>query len=276
LQVAQASLKGLASGTRDGLHTSIISEALASAALPRPRSRDQLELDALNKYFLGETQGAQRVSMRQKEASPFRPKMARVEPATFFAHSWTRPVRATIMPVALQVSDRIPAWANLLGPSSPAAASPGWANKASGDAAVVGSGPVRYRARRQQVAPNPVCRGSEVAHLAEAPPGGVGGIEGRITEPLSRPFAARITQRSTPPTKCRKMLERGPPRLFRAVFAVGCVPLVLRAGEGGGGSAPPRWRGDPACAGLPLPAKSLLAWVAGGRRGTAPEPLLKP
>jgi hypothetical protein len=32
------------------LHTSIIGEVLATAALPRPRSRDQLELDALNKY----------------------------------------------------------------------------------------------------------------------------------------------------------------------------------------------------------------------------------
>jgi hypothetical protein len=49
LQVAEASLKGLAAGTRDGLHTSIIGEAQAVPALPRPRSRDQLELDALNK-----------------------------------------------------------------------------------------------------------------------------------------------------------------------------------------------------------------------------------
>jgi hypothetical protein len=50
LQVAEASLKGLAAGTRNGLHTCIIGKAQAPAALPRPRSRDQLELDALNKY----------------------------------------------------------------------------------------------------------------------------------------------------------------------------------------------------------------------------------
>jgi hypothetical protein len=50
LPVAEASLKDLAAGTRDGLHTSIISEVLATAAIPRPRSRDQLKLDALNKY----------------------------------------------------------------------------------------------------------------------------------------------------------------------------------------------------------------------------------
>jgi hypothetical protein len=50
LQVAEASLKGLAAGTGDGLHTSIIGEVLATAAIPRPWSRDQLELDALNKY----------------------------------------------------------------------------------------------------------------------------------------------------------------------------------------------------------------------------------
>src|SRR5262249_34060445 len=49
LQGTEASLKGLAAGTRDSLHTSIIGEALAAAALPRPWSRDQLELDALNK-----------------------------------------------------------------------------------------------------------------------------------------------------------------------------------------------------------------------------------
>jgi len=51
LQVAQASLKGLAAGTRDGLHTSIIGEARAAATLPRTRSSDQLELDALNNYI---------------------------------------------------------------------------------------------------------------------------------------------------------------------------------------------------------------------------------
>jgi hypothetical protein len=50
LQVAEASLKGLVAGTRDGLHTTIIAEAGAAAALPRQRSKDQLELDALNKY----------------------------------------------------------------------------------------------------------------------------------------------------------------------------------------------------------------------------------
>jgi hypothetical protein len=53
LQVTEASLKGLAAGTRDRLHTSIIGEALAAAALPRPGRRDQLELDALNKYNWG-------------------------------------------------------------------------------------------------------------------------------------------------------------------------------------------------------------------------------
>src|SRR5262245_58401953 len=49
LQVTDASLKGLAAGTRDRLHTSIIGETWAAAALPRPLSRDQLELDALTK-----------------------------------------------------------------------------------------------------------------------------------------------------------------------------------------------------------------------------------
>jgi hypothetical protein len=49
LQVTQASLKGLAAGTRDGLHTPILGDAPAADALPGPRSRDQLELDALNK-----------------------------------------------------------------------------------------------------------------------------------------------------------------------------------------------------------------------------------
>ena len=51
LQVAEASLKGLAAGTRDGLHTSIIGGASAATALPQLRSRDQLELDALFKYI---------------------------------------------------------------------------------------------------------------------------------------------------------------------------------------------------------------------------------
>jgi hypothetical protein len=44
-------LKGLAAGTGDGLHTSIIGEAPAQAALPRQGSRDQLKLDALKNYF---------------------------------------------------------------------------------------------------------------------------------------------------------------------------------------------------------------------------------
>jgi hypothetical protein len=51
LQVAEASLKGLAASTRDGLHTPIIGPVQAAAARPRPRGRDQLELDALNKYL---------------------------------------------------------------------------------------------------------------------------------------------------------------------------------------------------------------------------------
>src|SRR5262249_2462933 len=50
LQVTEASLKGLAAGTRDGLHTLIIGLTQAPAAQPRPRSGDQLELDALIKY----------------------------------------------------------------------------------------------------------------------------------------------------------------------------------------------------------------------------------
>jgi hypothetical protein len=47
----EASLEGLPAGTRDGLHTSIIGEARATFAMPRPRSRDQLGLDALNKFL---------------------------------------------------------------------------------------------------------------------------------------------------------------------------------------------------------------------------------
>src|SRR5262245_33051798 len=50
LQVAEASLKGLAAGAGGGLHASILGEARAAAEPPRPRSRNQLELDALNKY----------------------------------------------------------------------------------------------------------------------------------------------------------------------------------------------------------------------------------
>jgi hypothetical protein len=53
LQVAEASLKGLAAGTRDGLHASIIGEARDAAASRRPRRKDQLELDAPNQYHLG-------------------------------------------------------------------------------------------------------------------------------------------------------------------------------------------------------------------------------
>jgi hypothetical protein len=52
LQVAEASLKGLAAGTRDGSHTPILGEAWAADALPRPQSEGQPELDALNKYNL--------------------------------------------------------------------------------------------------------------------------------------------------------------------------------------------------------------------------------
>jgi hypothetical protein len=50
LQLTQAPLKGLAGGTRDRLHTSIIGKAPTAAARPQLRSRDQLELDALIKY----------------------------------------------------------------------------------------------------------------------------------------------------------------------------------------------------------------------------------
>src|SRR6516225_5585301 len=50
LQVAKRSPKGLAAGTRDGLHTSIIGPVQAAAAPPWPRSRVQFQLDALNKY----------------------------------------------------------------------------------------------------------------------------------------------------------------------------------------------------------------------------------
>ncbi len=43
LQVTDSSLKGLAAGTRDGLHSLIIGAVPAVAARPRSRSRDQLE-----------------------------------------------------------------------------------------------------------------------------------------------------------------------------------------------------------------------------------------
>ena len=52
LEVVDTSLKGLAASTRDRLHTFIIGKTRAAAALPWPRRRDQLELDALNKYGL--------------------------------------------------------------------------------------------------------------------------------------------------------------------------------------------------------------------------------
>jgi hypothetical protein len=52
---AEASLKGLAAGTRGELHTPIIGEARPATALTRPRSRDQPERDALNKYKAGDT-----------------------------------------------------------------------------------------------------------------------------------------------------------------------------------------------------------------------------
>ena len=50
LQVAEASLKGLAAGTRDGLHSYIRGGCLAPMALPQLWVRDQLELVALNNY----------------------------------------------------------------------------------------------------------------------------------------------------------------------------------------------------------------------------------
>jgi hypothetical protein len=50
LQVVEASLEGLAAGTRDRLHTSIIGGASAATALPQLSRWDQLELDALIKY----------------------------------------------------------------------------------------------------------------------------------------------------------------------------------------------------------------------------------
>ena len=50
LEVAEASLKGLAAGTRDGLHTSIIGKAKPQLHRLQLLNPDQLELDALNKY----------------------------------------------------------------------------------------------------------------------------------------------------------------------------------------------------------------------------------
>jgi hypothetical protein len=46
----EASLKGLAAGTRDGLHTCNIREEGPQLRLHRRQDRDQLELDPLNKY----------------------------------------------------------------------------------------------------------------------------------------------------------------------------------------------------------------------------------
>src|SRR5262249_54055934 len=53
LQVTEASLKGLAAGTQDGLHTCIIREAGPQLRRPRPQDRDQRELHPLNKYLAG-------------------------------------------------------------------------------------------------------------------------------------------------------------------------------------------------------------------------------
>jgi hypothetical protein len=50
LQVEQAPLKGLAAGTRDGSDTCIIGKANSQLHGLQLLSRDQLELDALNKY----------------------------------------------------------------------------------------------------------------------------------------------------------------------------------------------------------------------------------
>jgi hypothetical protein len=50
LEVTQGSLEGLAAGTRDGLHTSLYAQCRSQLRSPRPQSRDQHELDALNKY----------------------------------------------------------------------------------------------------------------------------------------------------------------------------------------------------------------------------------
>ena len=66
LQVTEASLKGLAAGTRDGLHTSILGEARAAAALPWPWCRDELELHALNKYIVHRTYHALSDCARRK------------------------------------------------------------------------------------------------------------------------------------------------------------------------------------------------------------------
>src|SRR5262249_3812573 len=53
LQFVKSSLKGLAVGTRDGMHTCIIGEGPTATAGPQRRSRDQLQLDALNRYRNG-------------------------------------------------------------------------------------------------------------------------------------------------------------------------------------------------------------------------------
>jgi hypothetical protein len=63
LQVVEALLQGLAAGTRNGLHTSIIGKAPAPGALPQLRSRDQLELDTLIKYIRSSFADATRCSM---------------------------------------------------------------------------------------------------------------------------------------------------------------------------------------------------------------------
>ena len=51
LQVTETSLKGLAAGTQDELHTCIIREAGPQLRRPRPQDRDQRELHPLNKYL---------------------------------------------------------------------------------------------------------------------------------------------------------------------------------------------------------------------------------
>jgi hypothetical protein len=51
LQATEASLKGLAAGTQDGLHTCMIREAGPQRRRPRPQDRDQRQLHPLNKYM---------------------------------------------------------------------------------------------------------------------------------------------------------------------------------------------------------------------------------
>jgi hypothetical protein len=53
VELAAASLKGLAAGTRDALPTPIVGPVQAPAARPKLRSRDQVELAALNQSDRG-------------------------------------------------------------------------------------------------------------------------------------------------------------------------------------------------------------------------------